>query len=32
MSGSGAAVYGIFRDEFPVTTLFSGCITWEGKL
>lgn len=32
MSGSGSAVYGIFREEISIANLFEGCRTWSGNL
>lgn len=31
MSGSGSAVYGIFRDEVNLMGIFPGCSIWTGK-
>jgi 4-diphosphocytidyl-2-C-methyl-D-erythritol kinase len=30
MSGSGSAIYGIFKDEQDITDLFPGCFVWKG--
>jgi 4-diphosphocytidyl-2-C-methyl-D-erythritol kinase len=32
MSGSGSALFGIFRRNVPSPSLFPGCITWSGRL
>jgi 4-diphosphocytidyl-2-C-methyl-D-erythritol kinase len=32
MSGSGSAIYGIFRDEPEITGLFPGSFVWKGRL
>jgi 4-diphosphocytidyl-2-C-methyl-D-erythritol kinase len=31
MSGSGSAVYGIFRKHLPGPDQFPGCLTWSGR-
>lgn len=32
MSGSGSAVYGLFREQMPARLDFPGCLIWTGKL
>jgi 4-diphosphocytidyl-2-C-methyl-D-erythritol kinase len=32
MSGSGSALYGIFKEEVDLKGLFDGCFVWQGKL
>jgi 4-diphosphocytidyl-2-C-methyl-D-erythritol kinase len=32
MTGSGSAVYGIFKDKFDAAAKFSACKTWSGEL
>ncbi len=32
MSGSGSAVYGIFRQQAEIKDLFSACFVWQGQL
>ncbi len=32
MSGSGSAIYGLFKEAVDVEGLFTDCFTWQGKL
>jgi len=32
MSGSGSAVYGLFKEEVETKDLFNDCFVWQGKL